>query len=136
MVIPYGLALAVIAFGLTWLDYRVQMRDIGMEVYSLIIAILFLGLGLWMGLQRSPLTIGSADAPEDAILETLGLTKREIEMLSFLAQGKSNKEIARALALSPNTVKTHLANLYRKLGVPNRTGAVMKAVELSAHPFA
>lgn len=126
----YGTLLAVSAFALTWLDYRFWMRDIGAEVYGLVIAIVFVGLGIWIGLQRRPAPAVSDTTNEKAI-NALGLTRREVEMLSHLAKGQSNKEIARALGLSPNTVKTHLANLYDKLGVKNRTQAVTVAQDMS-----
>ena len=65
---------------------------------------------------------GFRDAPEDG-LRTAGLTEREITMLKALARGLSNKAISRELWLSEPTVKFHLGNLYRKLGVPNRLAA-------------
>jgi DNA-binding NarL/FixJ family response regulator len=51
------------------------------------------------------------------------LTEREESVLNLLAEGRSNHEIAKALRMSPNTVKFHLRNLYSKLGVTNRTQA-------------
>ncbi|MEW6183950.1 MAG: response regulator transcription factor [Bacillota bacterium] len=57
-----------------------------------------------------------------------GLTGREREILSLLAQSNSNQEIATALYLSECTVKTHLRNIFRKLGVRNRTEALMAAM--------
>jgi DNA-binding NarL/FixJ family response regulator len=57
----------------------------------------------------------------------LKLTKRQREVLSLLAQGRSNKEIARALAIAEATTKIHLAALLRALGVRNRTEAAYKA---------
>jgi DNA-binding NarL/FixJ family response regulator len=59
-----------------------------------------------------------------------GLTRREIDILEFLAQGYSNREISRALFLSEKTVKAHLAAVFRKLGVSNRTKAAMAAVAM------
>jgi len=134
IVVLYGLVLAAVAFALTWLDYRFWMRDIGLEIYGIAIAGLFAGLGVWIERQRRPYAPVPHVRNEKAI-KALGLTKREIEMLGFLAEGKSNKDIARDLNLSPNTIKTHLANLYEKLGVRNRTQAVTKAAELSIHPI-
>lgn len=51
------------------------------------------------------------------------LTKREVEILRLAAEGRSNSEIAQALWVTEQTVKFHLSNIYRKLGVSNRTGA-------------
>jgi two-component system, NarL family, nitrate/nitrite response regulator NarL len=56
------------------------------------------------------------------------LTKREAEVLKFIAQGKSAPDIAAELHLSPTTVKTHLASLYDKLGVNERAAAVAEAM--------
>ncbi|MBT8067423.1 MAG: response regulator transcription factor [Gammaproteobacteria bacterium] len=53
-----------------------------------------------------------------------GLTRRELEVLSGLAAGRTNKEIAADLDLSPNTVKFHVKNLFQKLGVHNRSQAI------------
>jgi DNA-binding NarL/FixJ family response regulator len=65
---------------------------------------------------------GFREAPEDA-LRSAGLTEREITMLKALARGLSNKAISRELWLAEPTVKFHLGNLYRKIGVPNRLAA-------------
>jgi DNA-binding NarL/FixJ family response regulator len=65
---------------------------------------------------------GFRRAPEDALREA-GLTEREITMLKALARGLSNRAIGQELWISQPTVKFHLRNLYRKLGVPNRLAA-------------
>ena len=57
------------------------------------------------------------------------LTPRELATLRLLADGKSNKEIANSLGISERTVKAHLANIYQKLGVESRSGAVAVAVQ-------
>jgi DNA-binding NarL/FixJ family response regulator len=59
----------------------------------------------------------------------VGLSARESELLPLLAEGLKNNEIAEALYLSVNTVKTHLKDLYRKLGASNRAQAVAAAAE-------
>jgi DNA-binding NarL/FixJ family response regulator len=70
-------------------------------------------------------------APSEAAPEPLEhLTAREAEMLRSLALGRSNKQIARDLWVSEQTVKFHLTNLYRKLGVTTRTGAIRYAYQL------
>jgi DNA-binding CsgD family transcriptional regulator len=53
------------------------------------------------------------------------LTAREREILAWVARGKTNPEIARALWISPATVRKHLANVYEKLGVHTRTAAAV-----------
>jgi DNA-binding NarL/FixJ family response regulator len=58
------------------------------------------------------------------------LTDRETEVLRCLAEGKSNKEIARELVVSETTVKTHVSNILMKLGVPSRTQAALYAVRI------
>ena len=58
------------------------------------------------------------------------LTERELEVLQVLAQGKTNREIARKLVVAPGTVKAHAASIYRKMDVANRTEAVARARQL------
>lgn len=63
--------------------------------------------------------------------DVLKLTRRQREVLSLLARGFSNKEIARALDIAEATTKIHMATLLRALGVRNRTEAAFKAVKLA-----
>lgn len=72
--------------------------------------------------RYAPLSVGS--------LEALGLTGREAEILLHIAWGKTNKEIAATLCLSPLTVKKHLEHVYRKFGVESRTEALSRALQL------
>src|SRR5206468_3297624 len=59
--------------------------------------------------------------------DSYGLTKREQEILRLVSEGKSNGEVARKLWVTEQTVKFHLSNIYRKLGVTNRTEAGRQA---------
>ncbi len=63
------------------------------------------------------------------------LTQREHDILALLAEGRSNRSIAQNLYLSEKTVKAHLAAIFRKLGVTNRTQAAMMAVQLGVGPM-
>jgi DNA-binding NarL/FixJ family response regulator len=65
---------------------------------------------------------------------TGSLTQRETDILALLAEGKSNRDISRALFLSEKTVKAHLAAIFRKLNVTNRTQAAMAAVSMGIGP--
>lgn len=67
-------------------------------------------------------------AQEQVLREKLGLTAREGEVLMWLARGKSNRDIAEILGLSPRTVNKHLETIYDKMGVENRTAAAMLAL--------
>lgn len=129
----YGLILTVIAFGLTWLEYKFWMRDIGWEIYGLFIAAIFALLGAWIERQRHGSKPDMPTGRNEKSIKALGLTSREIDVLECLRRGESNKEIARTLGISPNTVKTHLQSLYSKIGVTNRTQAVSQAVDLSIY---
>jgi DNA-binding NarL/FixJ family response regulator len=78
---------------------------------------------------RSPgTTLPGFAAMEERALETL-LTPREIEVLSLIVEGLTNKLIARRLDISLHTVKFHVESLFRKLGVRTRSEAVAKALE-------
>jgi DNA-binding CsgD family transcriptional regulator len=69
-----------------------------------------------------------------ALTQDFGLTTREREILRWLTAGKSNAEIATILAIRPRTVHKHLEHMFRKLGVENRTAAVVRALELGRAP--
>ncbi len=57
------------------------------------------------------------------------LTKREKELLPFIARGKTNAQIAEALNISPTTVKTHMSNILHKLGISDRSKIPMKLAQ-------
>jgi DNA-binding NarL/FixJ family response regulator len=71
-----------------------------------------------------------AEGRDQPQIQDAGLTRREADVLSLLAGGASNREISRHLYLSEKTVKAHLAAVFRKLGVTNRTQAAMAAVAM------
>jgi len=76
----------------------------------------------------TPQRPGGAEA-SPAQLESLGLTPREAEILFWVAQGKTNPEIATILGIGLTTVKKHLESTFAKLGVENRTSAAALALE-------
>jgi DNA-binding NarL/FixJ family response regulator len=70
-----------------------------------------------------------------AVLESGGtLTKREVEVLALIAEGRTNREIALSLRFGEKTVATHVSNVLRKLGVHHRTEAAIAAVQLGIGP--
>ncbi len=130
----YALALAGAAAGLEWLRYRHAARVLPTEIYVGLIAIGFIALGLWIGRRLTPSPPARAFVRNEAAIRSLGLSPRECEILEMLASGASNKELARALGISPNTVKTHVARVYEKLDVDRRIQAVEEGRRLALIP--
>lgn len=133
-VILYGLALALAAAALQWLEYQVWARSHPGEIYWALAAAAFLGLGVWAGARLFRPEPQGPFEPNARAQASLGITERECEVLRLLAAGRSNKEIALALEVSPNTVKTHIARLFEKLEASRRTEAILKARELGLIP--
>lgn len=134
-VLIYGFALAAGAAALQWLEYQIWARSHPGMIYVALIAAAFLGLGIWVGrrlFRREPRA--SEFTPNERAQASLSITERERQVLQLLADGRSNKEIAARLGLSPNTVKTHVARLFEKLRVARRTEAVGLARELGLVP--
>lgn len=133
-VLIYGGVLALGAIALQWMQYQFWARSHAMELWIGLVAAGFLGLGVWIGAIALRPKVQAGFEPNEAAAEQLGLTRREREVLGLLAAGRSNKEIAGKLGLSPNTVKTHIARLYEKLEASRRTDAVLRARELRLIP--
>jgi DNA-binding CsgD family transcriptional regulator len=133
-IILYAVALALALAALEWLETRYAVRAVSPGLYIGILALAFTALGIWTGQRLTPRTAVGPFERNEAAIRALGLTPRECEILDLLASGSSNKELARALNISPNTVKTHVARLYEKLGVDRRIRAVEEARALALIP--
>ncbi|MCR9079751.1 MAG: LuxR C-terminal-related transcriptional regulator [Hyphomonadaceae bacterium] len=133
-ILIYAGVLAAAAFVLQWIEYQYMVHAFATEFYIVLIGIGFTALGLWVGRALTPDRRAPDFALNEAALQSLGITKREHRVLEQLASGQSNKEIASALHVSPNTVKTHIAKLYDKLDVSQRVQAVQKAKDLQLIP--
>jgi two-component system, NarL family, response regulator LiaR len=137
-VVLYGLALAVLVTTLKFFEYRFWIRDLSVEVYIGVVAVLFTALGVWVG---SKLLAGKEAAPAEPLrapdqeaLRSLGITERELEVLQLMALGDSNQGIADKLFISLPTVKSHSSSLFAKLQVRRRTEAVHKAKSVGLIP--
>jgi DNA-binding CsgD family transcriptional regulator len=126
----YGSGLALGAMGLSWVESHFLVRSHPIQMYAGIVALGFLGLGIWAGVRLARRSAGPAFVVNRQAQSSLGISEREFEVLELLARGSSNKQIAQRLKVSPNTVKTHVARLYEKLDVQRRTEAVLRAREL------
>ncbi len=134
-IVLYGALLAAGTLALEWLDYQRAVRAHPGDVYVFLIAAAFLALGLYIGsrvIGRVPVHTGFDGNPQARA--ALRISPRELDVLRELAAGRSNKEIAGALCVSPNTVKTHVASLFEKLGTKRRAEAIAKARELGIVP--
>jgi two-component system, NarL family, response regulator LiaR len=145
--IIYSISLAFLLFLLKWLELRFIIFDHSFEIYSGFLAIIFTALGIWLALKLSKpkietlvvekevyVTRNENFVPDASLVSQLELSKRELEILSLLAQGHSNQEIAAKLFVSLSTVKTHNQNLFEKLNVKRRIQAVEKAKRLHLIP--
>lgn len=129
-VLGYGVLLATGTALLQWLDYQRMARSASLEIYLGLVALGFLALGVYVGARAFAARPSAPFDGNPQAVAALGISARELEVLQELAAGHSNKEIARKLEVSPNTVKTHVARLFEKLGAQRRTAAIRKAREL------
>lgn len=129
VVVGYGVLLALGALLLQWLQFHLLVRTHPREVYLALFALACMMMGAWVALRLRRRPASALDLDPDAPMR-LGISGRELEVLGLLAAGRSNKEIARHLDVSPNTVKTHVAKLFEKLGAQRRTQAILRAREL------
>lgn len=130
----YGGALAAGALFLQWLDYQRLARSSPGDIYVFLVAIAFLILGLWLGRKLFAPPPPSPLEGNPQAQAALGISARELAVLTALAAGSSNKEIARELGVSPNTIKTHISRLFEKLDASRRTDAINKARRLGILP--
>ena len=139
-IILYGSSLALLLLLLRGLELFVLFSPQSQDIYIGIIALLFTGLGIWLAMKlakpktetiiiEKPIYVSNNNdfIPNEAEIENLSISKRELEVLQLMAEGLSNKEIAEKLFVSLNTVKTHLSKVFEKLDVKRRTQAVEKA---------
>lgn len=142
IILWYSFILFVLVFLLKFLEYRYIIRDLSLEFYLGLVSVLFTTVGIWLGLKltRKKVITVHASAPtsvfefnEQALSQT-GISKRELEVLTLMAQGLTNQEIADKLFVSLNTIKTHSSNLFLKLEVKRRTQAIERAKQLRLIP--
>ena len=137
----YGIALGLLLVAMQFFRYRLLAYDHSTEAYVGLVALLFTLLGAWAGRKffrskKEEKPAADETAPvlpvqtNAQLVQQLGITPRELEVLQLIAQGLSNREIAEQLYVSLNTVKTHAANVFVKLDLQRRTQAIQKAKTL------
>lgn len=138
-IIIYGVAMAALIGLLKVVEYKYFVRDIPLEFYIGIVAVMFTALGIWAGLRltRPRIVKVQVDGPferDEQAVKRLGISKREFEVLELVAAGLSNQDIAERLFVSTSTVKTHVSNVLAKLDAGRRTEAIAKAKEMRIIP--
>ncbi len=148
-IILYGISLALLLFLLKWLELRFLIINHALEIYVGAIAIVFTALGVWVALKLMKPKVQTIVVVKEVVVNnvvekevyinnssfilnekeiaSLGLSKRELEVLQLMSQGLSNQEISSRLYVSLNTIKTHSSKVFEKLDVKRRTQAVEKA---------
>jgi two-component system, NarL family, response regulator LiaR len=144
LIILYSGALALLLLLLKWLEYKYILMTHSFEIYVGLVALLFMGLGIWLALKLAQPKIKTLIVEKEVFVTTsgdfvlnetelnkLGISKRELEVLQLMSEGYSNIEIGEKLFVSLNTIKTHASKLFEKLEVNRRTQAIEKAKRLS-----
>lgn len=145
--IGYAVMMAVLMLLLRWFEFRFMVLEHQVELYIGIIAVFFLLFGIWVSnkitkpkgktiIVEKEIRITSNDhfVLNEGELQLRKISKRELEVLTLMAEGLSNNEIAEKLFVSLNTVKTHSAKLFEKLEVKRRTQAIETAKKLQLLP--
>ncbi len=140
-ILLYGLVLALLLFLMQWLEYKFLILNNATDIYVGMIALFFTILGFWLALKITKPKIKEIIVEKEVRennqtidvkkIAELGLSGRELEILTLLARGMSNQEIGNALFISLSTVKTHTSNVFEKLNVKRRTQAIETARQLN-----
>ena len=154
-VLLYGILGGLLVAVLKVVEYRYLVLEHSLEIYGGIIAAIFSAVGIWLGLKltrprqtvietvitrevpvevRVPVPANGPFVRNQARVEQLGITPRELDILEAMAAGLSNREIAERLFVSENTVKTHAGRVFDKLAAKRRTQAVQLAKEAGLIP--
>ncbi len=148
-ILLYGILAGALIALLSLIEYRYLVVSRSVEIYGALVALVFTAAGLWLGLRlttaREKIVIrevevpvvldrSSAFIPNEASLERLAITPRELEILQLIALGLSTKEIAEKVFVSENTIKTHSGRIFEKLNARRRTQAVLLAQKAGIIP--
>ncbi|MES2412062.1 MAG: LuxR C-terminal-related transcriptional regulator [Bacteroidota bacterium] len=145
--VGYAIMMAVLMLLLRWLEFRFLILGHQFEIYVGLISVFFLLFGIWVAnkitkpkektiIIEKEIRVISNDnfILNENELKARKISKRELEVLTLMAEGLSNQEIAESLFVSLNTVKTHSAKLFEKLEVKRRTQAIETAKKLLLLP--
>ncbi len=138
--------MTVLFLVLWWMEFRFMVLQKDYEIYIGFLAVFFLLFGLWLSskitrpkvetivLEKKILVPETDFVFNQTEFQERNISKRELEVLTLMAKGMSNQEIAETLFVSLNTVKTHTTKLFEKLEVKRRTQAIETAKKLQLLP--
>jgi DNA-binding CsgD family transcriptional regulator len=104
---------------IAWLSFPELIRAFCVFLYCSLVPYLWLKLYLSSHQERVPLLVQGDSLPDD-IFRKHQISSREREIIGFILEGKSNREIGRILFISERTVKNHIYNIYRKMNIKSR----------------
>lgn len=145
-VVVFGLLGGVLIALLQLIEYRFLVLAHSRDAYGGLVAAVFSLLGIWLGLRVNrpgarraaalapPTPPGGPFVRDTARVDSLRITRRELEILELIAEGLSNRDIAERIFVSENTVKTHASRLFEKLDARRRTQAVQIAKQYRLIP--
>lgn len=137
-ILVYSVIGGILIALLRLIEYQHFVRAYPTEVYGGLVAVIFTVVGAYLGLKwtrsRETIVVKEVRVRDEGpfvlntqSLQDLGITAREHEILGLIAQGLTSREIGEKLFVSENTVKTHSARVFEKLGVNRRVQAVQEA---------
>ena len=142
-IIGIGLLLGILFTLMQFARIKWVVMDNAFELYAILIAFIFTGIGIWAGnqfmkrrfkivekvveVEKTVFIESNGHFNKEQFIKKTGISDRELEVLQLIVKGSSNQEIANQLFLSVSTVKTHISNIFLKLEVSRRTQAVQKA---------
>ena len=135
LIFKYGILLFLVLAAFKYLEFQFFARNLTIDIYLGIVALVFMLVGFFIAkyLQSNTRSIAQPDQKNVQLdqKKLAEFSQREQDVLQLLCHGYSNKEIAKSLEISPNTVKTHVSKLFHKLDVHNRTEALSEAKSLN-----
>lgn len=131
--ILYGASLAALLLLMRYLEVKFLIYKNSIDIYIGFIALIFTSLGVWLAMKLTTPKVKTIIIEKEIVvpteidtnmIEKVGISKRELEILNLMSKGKSNQEICDELFISLSTVKTHVSNILIKLDAKRRTQAI------------
>jgi DNA-binding NarL/FixJ family response regulator len=130
-ILVFGLLILALLLLFQFGKYTIISGDINIEIVISVIAVVFFFVGIYINKKSLNTQTSAAVDIDHNKIKDLEITSREYEVLKYISEGLSNKEIGERLFLSESTIKTHVSNLLLKLNAKRRTQALQIAKNLN-----